>query len=276
MDAIEQQTALVLRLEATLKEYYPEALPWFAHWACPTAWEFVAAFPDADTLRQASRKKLIGFFQTRGLGARPWWLAKIDARRQQPAWHVRPALAHALAQRAVGLAKQLRTLHAVIQDYRRRIDELFAAHPDAALFSSLPGAGKKLAPRLLVEFGADRARYDHAGALQQLSGAVPVVKRSGKSSTVQFRWACRKSARTTLHLFANCSRARCAWAQAFYQHARASGHNHALALRQLGAKWLKIIFRMWQERSPYDEARYLNALLQHGSPLVPYMKRLNT
>jgi hypothetical protein len=44
--------------------------------------------------------------------------------------------------------------------YRQRIEELFARHPDHELFGSLPGAGPKIAPRLLSEIGDDHERFD--------------------------------------------------------------------------------------------------------------------
>ena len=62
-------------------------------------------------------------------------------------------------------------------------------------------------------------------------------------------------------------------AKAFYCQAREKGDSDALALRKLGAKWLKIIYRMWRTGEDYDEAQYLNALIKHGSPLVKYMNQ---
>jgi hypothetical protein len=38
-------------------------------------------------------------------------------------------------------------------EYRKRIEELFESHPDHDPFGSLPGAGPKLAPRLLAQIG---------------------------------------------------------------------------------------------------------------------------
>ena len=46
------------------------------------------------------------------------------------------------------------------------------------------------------------------------------------------------------------------------------GNDHHAALRSLAVKWLRILFRCWQDRTPYDEARYLDALRRHGSPLA--------
>jgi hypothetical protein len=44
---------------------------------------------------------------------------------------------------------------------------------------------------------------------------------------------------------------------AYYDQQRARGHTHRQALRALGAKWLKIIFVMWQRQVPYDEQYHL-------------------
>jgi len=48
-------------------------------------------------------------------------------------------------------------------------------HADSDAFSSLPGAGKRLALRLLAEWGDDRARYTDATSVQALAGTSPVA-----------------------------------------------------------------------------------------------------
>jgi transposase len=84
---------------------------------------------------------------------------------------------------AVTRAKQLRLLESQLEDYRRQIEKLFSQHPDHELFGSLPGAGPKLAPRLLAEMGADRARFESAQALQGYAGTAPVSYQSGPRCT---------------------------------------------------------------------------------------------
>ena len=32
--------------------------------------------------------------------------------------------------------------------------------------------------------------------------------------------------------------------------------------------WIRILYRCWKTRTPYDESRYLNALKRRGSPLL--------
>ena len=41
-----------------------------------------------------------------------------------------------------------------------------------------------------------------------------------------------------------------------------------LLVRALAYKWIRILFRCWQTRIPYNETPYLNALLRRGSPLL--------
>ena len=67
---------------------------------------------------------------------------------------------------ALSLVKVLFALENQLSEYRKRIEELFESHPDHDLFRSLPGAGPKLAPRLLGEIGDDRERFD--GDVQNL------------------------------------------------------------------------------------------------------------
>ena len=175
------------------------------------------------------------------------------------------ATVRAMALRVETLADQLLKLEESLQQYRERIDALFAQHPDAAVFSSLPGAGKKLAPRLASMFGTDRNRFAGAQVLQQLSGAAPVSRTSGRMRQVFFRWRCNKIYRNTLYLFALTSINECEWARRVYDYHRARKDSHALALRKVAYKWLNIIFRMWQNQEPYHEEIYLEALRRSGS-----------
>jgi transposase len=71
--------------------------------------------------------------------------------------------------------------------YRAHIEALFANHPDHDLFGSLPGAGPKLAPRLLSEIGSDRSLYEDAQSLQCMAGTAPVSYQSGQVHKVNMR-----------------------------------------------------------------------------------------
>jgi len=173
--------------------------------------------------------------------------------------------AHSLAIQT--LAGQLATLRAFLDQYDEQIATLFAAHPDAPIFDSLPGAGPVLAPRLLTSLGTDRSRFPEAVTVSCYSGVAPVTERSGKTQHwVHIRWSCPKFLRQSWHEFANSSVKFSAWAAVCYQHYRQKMDHHE-AIRKLAFKWQRIVWRMWQTRQPYDEARYLAALQKRGHPL---------
>jgi transposase len=273
---IEQRTALVLQLKQALREYYPAALEAFDDWTLVSSWEWLLKFPTPHQLVKAGKRKWQNFFHAHRL-YRPDTAEKrieIFARADQ---FVSPsaAVTDAKSLLAVTLAKQLRTLEMQIKEYRRRIEQAFSDHPDGGLFASLPGGGQKLAPRLLGEIGAHRDVFPSAQALQSYAGTAPVTRKSGKSSVARIRRMCNKVLRATVHLWADESRQKCAWADAYYQQKKTHGKSHAQALRCLGQRWLKIIWKMWTDRLPYNEARHMQSLAKSNSwvvALVPESK----
>lgn len=262
---IEQRTAFINQLRQCLHEYYPAALEAFDDWTCPGAWAFVLAFPSAPALTAAGRRKWEKFLHTHKL----WRTATAEARlaifgRAEALSGSAPTTA-AKSLLAVSLARLLQTIERQLDAYRERIAATFARHPDHDLFGSLPGAGEKLAPRLLAEIGANRAEFASAESLQCYGGTAPLTIKSGKSCYQQVRHACNDTLRATVHLWADHSRAKCAWAQAYYEKHRADGQSHACALRCLGQRWLKIVWKMAQTRTSYDEALHTRNQTKHGS-----------
>jgi transposase len=158
-----------------------------------------------------------------------------------------------------GLLALLATLRDQIVIFERRIAELVAAHPDGALFASLPGAGAALVPRLITAFGTQRDRFDSAYQVQCYSGIAPVTEASGKSHWVHFRWSCPKFLRQTFQEFAAQSIRQCDWARQYYQLRRDHHKSHHAAVRALAYKWIRIIFRCWRDGKPYDEQMYLSS-----------------
>jgi hypothetical protein len=64
----------------------------------------------------------------------------------------------------------------------------------------------------------------------------------------------------------------CDWARAYYDKKRAEGKGHHAAVRALAFKWIRIFFRCWRDRVPYDEQRYLasvRARLPKNAPTPP-------
>jgi transposase len=121
---------------------------------------------------------------------------------------------------------------------------------------------------LLAALGSQRERYSSAEELQKYSGIAPVTERSGKKKWVHFRWACPKFLRQSFHEWAGHSIAQSVWARAYYQQQRERGKEHHAAVRALAFKWIRIVFRCWQDRVAYEESRYLAVLAKRGSPLT--------
>ena len=100
------------------------------------------------------------------------------------------------------------------------------------------------------------------------SGIAPITKRSGKSCWVHWRWACPKFVRQSFHEYAAQSIRWSGWARAFYDLQRQRGKGHHAAVRSLAYRWIRIIYRCWQQRTPYCEATYCEALVRRKSPLA--------
>lgn len=268
---IEQRTALVCQLRAALGEYYPVVLEAFDDWTVPSSWAFVEAFPTPEALVKAGKRKWEKFLHVHKLYRPETYEKRLSLFAQAQTFCGSPATTKAKSMLAVALAGQLRVLQSHLDKFRARIQELFQQHPDHELFESLPGAGEKLAPRLLAELGDDRERFDSPEAIQCHGGTAPVSYQSGQIRKARFRRACHKVLRHTVHLWANLSRAKCPWAEAYYREKREQGQSHACALRCLGQRWIKILWKMWQTRTAYDAELHQRNQVRHGSWVIALM-----
>jgi transposase len=265
VELIGQRTALVNQLQQALHEYYPAALEAFDDWTQPFAWAFVAAFPTPAALAAAGKRKWETFLHVHKLWRPGTAEKRLEMWGRATQFAGGKAVTAAKSLLALTLVKLLQALERQLIEYRDRIEKLFADHPDHDLFGSLPGAGAKLAPRLLSEIGVDRDRFADANGLQCLAGSAPVRYQSGGYQAVRLRRACNHHLHYAVHLWADLSRAYCPWAQAYYQAQRERGKNHAAALRCLGNRWLKILWKMWQTRTPYDADLHTRNQTAHGS-----------
>lgn len=166
-----------------------------------------------------------------------------------PQLEASPAITRAKSRFMLALISQLEPLLEAIKEYDEEITRLFRSHPDSLIFASLPGAGKRLAPRLLVGWGEDRGRYDNAAAMQALAGTSPVLHQSGKYRFARCRRACVKFLRRALQLFTYQSVRLVSWGRDYYIQKRAAGKTHHEALRALANIWVRIIFAMWLART---------------------------
>lgn len=265
-DLIDQRTAMLQRLKATLRQYYPGIIGFFSDWASPVAWRFIKQFPNPHRLARTRKDTLIRFLKANHIGIKPLWLERIDARGDVTRWPS-PLDSLGLETSALATIAQLLALQPHIVKCDRLIAERTKHLAQVSLLRTLPGAGERLAPALAAICAV--ASEEHAGpdALRCLCGVAPVEVQSGKRRSTRIRRRCNKHWRNTLHLFARCSTVSCTWAKAFYDLRREHGDRHGTALRKLADKWLKIIHRMLVTGEPYDDERYVQALRENGSPV---------
>ena len=125
-------------------------------------------FPSVIDAQAATPQQLTQFFRSHQAGRKSAdsWCEAI-ARRIQQIQEAGPPLtrddvivipAQALTRALIALLKVILTQ---LNDFNAKIVTLFESIPDAELFSTLPGAGPHLAPRLLVAFGAERDRFSY-------------------------------------------------------------------------------------------------------------------
>jgi transposase len=267
--AVDLRTQLSNRLKTHLKSYFPQALELVGdHLHTALCCDLLLRWPALQELKRVRATTLERFY--------------IEHRSRQPAVIARrvqlikagvPVSAEAaLLTSAVlttqMLAGQLKQLSASVAAFDAKIAELFHSHEDAFIFASLPGAGSVFSARLLTGFGSDRTRFASAQEVQKYSGIAPVIKQSGQNCVVQRRRACPRFLHQSLVEYAAKSILHCAWAKAFYEQQRAQGKGYWAAVRALAFKWIRIIFRCWQERVAYDDDRYLQGLRRSRSPLV--------
>ncbi|HXG95380.1 MAG TPA: transposase [Blastocatellia bacterium] len=122
----------------------------------------------------------------------------------------------------------------------------------------------------MAAFGSNREKFSSADEVACLSGIAPVIERSGKSSWVRWRYFCPKFLRQTFHEYAGESIRHSFWAKAYYESQRAKGKSHSEAVRALACKWIRIIWKCWKTKTPYDEVKYLESLRRKNSPLLKY------
>ena len=266
-ELVDQRTQHVQRLTDRLKTYYPQALRWAGELSTAQACEFLKRWPTLEAIQHA-RRSVIRAFYRRHHHAVAWIEKRLAEIRIELAFHADPVITSSAVLLIGSEVAQIHALNTSIATYDEKISSAFAAHEDALIFASFPGAGEQLAPRLAAAFGTNRARFDSAASVAAQSGIAPVLRRSGKTATVQMRWACPKFLRQTFHEYARVSIGHSTWARTFYKQQRARGHTHHQAIRTLAYRWIRILYACWNSGTVYDENCYLKRLAKRGSPLA--------
>lgn len=261
----ERRTACVNELRYALREYYPAALEAFSEWTSPAAWAFIKRFPTPQKLVRACKQDWDKFLHAHKLYRPQTYQQRIECFRHATDLCGSDAVTQAKSLLALSLVAQLQTIEKQLAIYRAQIKSIFDQHPKRDIFDSLPGAAEKLAPRLLAECAVTRQRFDNAEGFECYAGVAPIRFQSGQMSITKIRRACCKPLRYAVHLWANTSRQQSNWANVYYKQKRKQGKTHACALRCLGKRWLRIVWKMLETGQPYDEAYHLHNQIKHGS-----------
>lgn len=265
---IADRTQASNRLTATLKCYYPLALEMVGESLSDRiGLDFLRRWPNFAALKRARPEALRDFFCKHNSRSEEAITARLDAWAKAKPLTEDPALLGPLQLAAQQLVAQLRKLAQIIAEYDDCIAKVFAQHSEAWLFKKLPGAGPALAPRLAAAFGTIRANFASREDLLCLSGVAPVRKQSGGQMVVHFRHARPLFLHQTFVEFAKCSIGRCDWARLLYEHERKNNKSQWAAIRKVAFKWMRILWRCWQDGQAYDETKYLRGLKDHGVAL---------
>jgi transposase len=272
---VDERTGLTNRLQALLKQYFPQALMLCGEdlWR-PLATRFLLKWPSLQALQKARPATLKQFYYLNGSRS-----AKLLEQRLALVAKAVPvtdetALIGSFVLRIQLICHQLQLLQQILHQYQKQIAQTFAQHPDHSIFASFPGAGPVLGPRLLCSLGSQRERFEQATNLQHYTGVAPVTKQSGGKCHVHRRYLCPKFHRQSFHEHAKESVLWSRWAAAYYLQQRTKGAHHHTAVRALAFKWQRIIWRCWQDHKPYEEKIYEAALRKANSPLVGLLGKI--
>lgn len=258
-DLVAQRGALANQLRSTLESFWPGAAAIFAAIDSPIALAFVSRYPTPDSASRLGEKRLASFLASHAYCGRRSPAELLARLRAAPTGLAGNAEADARGELVRALATVLERIVAEIAKLSSRIEHTVAELPDGKIVMSFPRAGRICAAQILAELGDVRERFPTEQQFAAEAGVCPVTHASGKSRGVVFRWACNKNLRLAVTCFADNSRHASAWAAGIYQRARQRGCKHPHAVRILARSWLRVLWKAWQDRTPYDPNRHASA-----------------
>ncbi len=253
-DLVATRVQLANQLRALLESYWAGAAEIFADVDSPIALAFIQRYPTPEVASRLGPKRMAAFCSQHAYCGRRSAEELLQRLRQAPAVGLGELEMDAKGELVCSLARTLSTLVDQIRLLSGRIEHQVGASDDGRILMSFPRAGRICAAQILAELGSVRERFDSDEHLAAEAGVAPVTYASGKHKAVTFRWACNHRLRRALTTLADNSRHASAWAADVYANARGRGCDHPLAIRILSRAWLRVIWRAWIDRKPYDPA----------------------
>lgn len=258
-DLVAARVELANQLRAQLEAFWPGALL-FSDVDSPISLAFLERYPSPAEAKGLGEARMGAFLRRNAYSGRTEAAELVSRMKSAPRGTVGAAECEARRAVVLGLIVALRPIVAEIAKLSSQIRERLAAHPDAAIFRPLFRDPKTaICPATLIaELGDRRERYPTEAAMAADAGMSPVALESGKLRVATFRRACDKRLRLAVATLADSTRHWHPWAKEVYRAARARGQDHPHAIRTLGRAWIRVLWRCWQDRVPYDPARHGN------------------
>lgn len=253
-------------LRAVLLRFYPAALEVFSRLDSPITLNFLLEYPAPQSASQLSLADFSAFLRQHHHTQPNKWpdcYARLTAERPQ-------ASSDTVSIYTAHIQRLAQLLLPFVLDKRKAIQELnrlFAQHPDAHLYRSLPGVGDFLAPALLAKLGDDHRRFPTPAVLQAVAGTCPITRRSGAHKTVLFRKVCDHEFRYIADQWARQVLLATPWAKTYVAQLRKRGVHETDATRRLANRLLAILWTLWQAQADYDETLHLKQLALRAKPL---------
>jgi len=261
-DLVATRVQLANQLRALLESFWAGAAEVFADIDSHIALAFIQRYPTPEAASRLGPKRMAAFCAQHAYCGRRSPEDLLQRLAQAPAVTLGELEMEAKGELALNLVRVLSRLVEQIRLITARIEHAVQSCEDGRILMSFPRAGRICAAQILSEMGSVRERFDDLERLAAEAGVTPVTYASGKSKTVAFRWACNHRLRTALTCLADNSRHASAWAASIYEKARGRGCDHPHAVRILARAWLRVIWRAWRDRQPYDVQRHTGAMLQ--------------
>jgi transposase len=260
-DLVATRVQLANQLRSLLQSFWPGATEVFADVDSPIGLAFILRYPTPESASRLGPKRMAAFCAQHAYSGRRSAEELLRRLHQAPAVALGELEMDAKGELALSLARTLERLVEQIRLLSSRIEHHVGSIDDGRILMSFPRAGRICAAQILAELGSVRERFASDEHLAAEAGVAPVTYASGKSKAVTFRWACNHRLRAALTCMADNSRHVNAWAANVYAKARARGCDHPHAVRILARAWLRVLWRAWIDRKPYDPAQHGGALL---------------
>lgn len=251
-DLVAERVALAKQLRSLLESFWPGAAEIFAEVDTPIALAFVARYPTPHSAARLGEKRLASFLAQHSYCGRRPAVALLERLQAAPTGRAGELEAEAKGELVRSLASILERLVSEFAKLSARIEHTVASLADGQIIMSFPRSGRVCAAQILAELGSVRERFPTEAQLAAEAGVAPVTYQSGRQRSVTFRWVCNHRLRRAITCFAHQSRHANTWAADVYHRARSRGCDHPHAIRILARAWVRVLWRAWFTKTPYQ------------------------